>query len=51
MIPQGFGQRSGQLLVNSNAAGSPNVVNMVGTGCRPFFFGTNRVGPASNCSP
>jgi hypothetical protein len=51
MRPLGFGQRSGQLLVSSNAAGSPQVVNMVGTGCRPFTLGSNRVGSGLNCSP
>lgn len=51
MQPQGFGQRSGRLLVNSNAVGSPHGVDMVGSGCRPFFFGGNRVGPALNCAP
>jgi hypothetical protein len=51
MRPVGFGQRSGQLLVNSNAEGSPGVVSLVGTGCRPFAFGANRVGAAFNCAP
>jgi hypothetical protein len=51
MRPMGFGQRSGQLLVPSNAQGSPHVVDMVGTGCRPFSFGSNRGGGGLGCSP
>lgn len=51
MRPLGFGQRSGQLLVPSNAEGNPHVVNMVGTGCRPFSFGSNRGGGGLGCAP
>jgi hypothetical protein len=49
--PLGFGQRSGRLLVNSNAQGSPDGVDLVGTGCRPYFIAGNRVGGGNNCSP
>ncbi|MGZ5572181.1 MAG: choice-of-anchor D domain-containing protein, partial [Usitatibacter sp.] len=49
--PVGFGPRVGVLRVPSNAAGSPNVVNLLGTGCRPFLFTSNRLGTRSNCSP
>jgi secreted trypsin-like serine protease len=51
--PVGFGPRTGSLFVNSNATGSPNVVGLGGTGCRPFNpssprFGVNTSGP---CAP
>jgi hypothetical protein len=51
MHPLAFGLREGQLLVNSNAAGSPNGVNLAGTGCRYYFFGGNRAGPNVQCAP
>jgi hypothetical protein len=51
--PVGFGPRSGSLFVNSNATGSPNVVNLFGTGCRPFSSSSSRFGVGSgfNCAP
>jgi hypothetical protein len=51
MRPLGFGQRSGQLQVPSNAEGSPHPVDLVGTGCRPFSFGSNRGGGGLGCAP
>jgi secreted trypsin-like serine protease len=51
MRPVGFGPRQGQLLVNSNSAGSPHAVDLLGSGCRPFNASSNRLGTRSNCSP
>jgi trimeric autotransporter adhesin len=51
--PVGFGPRTGSLFVNSNAADSPNVVGLGGTGCRPFSSSSSRfgVGTGFNCAP
>ena len=51
--PAGFGPRAGSLFVNSNAVGSPNVVGLSGTGCRPFSSSASRFGMGSgfNCAP
>ncbi len=51
--PVGFGPRSGSLFVNSDVAGSPNVVSLNGTGCRPFSSSASRFGAGSgfNCAP
>ncbi|MGZ5067467.1 MAG: choice-of-anchor D domain-containing protein [Usitatibacter sp.] len=49
--PVGFGPRSGQLLVTSNAAGSPSHVDLLGTGCRPFSSASSRLGASFGCSP
>jgi len=49
--PAGFGPRFGNLLVNSNAAGSPNIVNLAGTGCRPFSSSSSRFGARFGCAP
>ena len=48
--PVGLGMRDGVLLVNSDAEGSPNVVHLAGTGCRPFNAG-NRERSRDNCAP
>jgi parallel beta-helix repeat protein len=45
----GFGGRVGQLVIGSNATGAPHVVNLAGTGCRPFSATGVRTGPRSNC--
>jgi HYDIN/CFA65/VesB family protein/ASPM-SPD-2-Hydin domain-containing protein len=44
--PVGFGPRGGTLTVTGNDTESPHVVNLTGSGCRPFM-----VGRGSNCSP
>jgi hypothetical protein len=51
--PAGFGPRPGSLFVNSDVAGSPNVVGLGGTGCRPFSSSSSRFGVGSgfNCAP
>jgi hypothetical protein len=51
MRPVGFGPRTGQLVVSSNGAGSPQVVNLVGSGCRPYTGSLNRSGTPLNCAP
>jgi parallel beta-helix repeat protein len=51
MRPVGFGQRVGQVFVNSNAAGSPAHLDLGGTGCRPFMPGGSRSGLRFNCAP
>ena len=51
MRPVGFGPRTGQLVVSSNGAGSPQMVNLVGSGCRPYTGGANRTGAPFNCAP
>jgi parallel beta-helix repeat protein len=48
--PLGFGPRPGQFSFTSNSANSPHVVQMLGTGCRPFMMG-NRAGAAAACAP
>ena len=48
--PLGFGSRNGQFIVPSNSADSPRVVNLGGTGCRPFVTGANRA-PRDPCAP
>jgi len=46
------GPVGGQLVVNSNAAtGGRAVVDLSGTGCRPFIMPGNRFGARSACSP
>lgn len=49
--PLGFGLRITSLLVSSNGVGSPQAVNLSGTGCRPFIASGNRVGENTNCAP
>jgi parallel beta-helix repeat protein len=51
--PAGFGPRPGSLFVNSDVPGSPNVVGLGGTGCRPFSSSSSRFGVGSgfNCAP
>jgi parallel beta-helix repeat protein len=49
--PVGFGPRFGNLLINSNAAGSPNTVSLAGTGCRPFSSSSSRFGTRFGCAP
>ncbi|HET7731439.1 MAG TPA: choice-of-anchor D domain-containing protein [Usitatibacter sp.] len=44
----GFGPRPGRLQFTSNADGSPHSVDLLGTGCRPFFFGRRDRPP---CAP
>jgi hypothetical protein len=51
MRPLGFGARSGQLLVSSDAEGSPLSVGLLGRGCRPFTLSGSRIGARTNCSP
>jgi trimeric autotransporter adhesin len=51
MRPVGFGPRTGQLVVSSNGAGSPQVVNLVGSGCRPYMGSLNRTGAQNGCAP
>lgn len=51
MRPVGFGPRTGQLLVNSNAPDSPAHVDLAGTGCRPAGVGAGRSGTRNNCAP
>ena len=48
--PLGFGPRPGQFRVFSNAAGSPHIVELIGTGCRPFVS-TGRRPASQNCAP
>jgi len=48
--PIGFGPRSGQFTFTSNSPNSPHVVEMVGTGCRPFTV-SGRAGATSACAP
>ena len=46
------GPVGGQLIVNSNAtSGGRAVVDLSGTGCRPFTLPDNRFGARSACSP
>jgi hypothetical protein len=49
--PLGFGLRISSLVVSSNGVGSPQAVNLSGTGCRPFIASGNRVGENTNCAP
>jgi trimeric autotransporter adhesin len=49
--PVGFGPRAAQLLINSNANGSPAAVDLAGTGCRPFSSASSRLGARFDCSP
>ena len=49
--PLGFGSRLGTLVVTSNAPGSPQAVNLSGTGCRPFTTTGARGGDFDNCAP
>jgi hypothetical protein len=51
MKPVGFGLRIGQLIVSSNAVGSPHTVDLGGTGCRPFSTPSARSGLRLSCSP
>jgi trimeric autotransporter adhesin len=51
MRPIGFGPRTGILLVNSNATGSPHTVSLAGSGCRPFTGAGARNGSRDNCAP
>jgi HYDIN/CFA65/VesB family protein len=51
MRPVGFGPRTGQLVVSSNGTGSPQVVNLVGSGCRPYMGSLNRTGAQNGCAP
>jgi trimeric autotransporter adhesin len=48
--PVGFGPRQGQLLVNSNAVGTPPV-DLSGSGCRPFSAASRRLGANFGCLP
>ena len=48
--PIGFGPRPGQFTFSSNSPGSPFVIEMLGTGCRPFSI-SNRGGATSACAP
>ena len=48
--PVGAGPREGELVVNSNAVDSPRVVNLAGSGCRPFSA-ANRSRSGLNCLP
>ena len=48
--PIGFGPRPGQFTFSSNSPGSPFVVEMLGSGCRPFTI-SNRGGATSACAP
>ncbi|HEY4998770.1 MAG TPA: choice-of-anchor D domain-containing protein [Usitatibacter sp.] len=49
--PAGFGFRTGQLLINSNSVGSPNAIDLAGTGCRPFSSTMSRLGARFGCAP
>lgn len=49
--PVGFGPRAGTLTFVSNAAGSPHIVNLGGTGCRPNGLTGNRSGQNAACAP
>lgn len=49
--PVGFGPRRGAFEVDANAAGSPFAVTLSGTGCRPYFTGSIRLGSSISCSP
>ena len=49
--PVGFGPRRGVFEIDANAAGSPFTVTLSGTGCRPFFAGSTRLGSSISCSP
>lgn len=51
MRPVGLGQRLGQFVVNSNAAGSPQAVGLSGLGCLPFDISNNRLGASTRCGP
>jgi hypothetical protein len=51
MRPVGFGLRIGQLIVTSNAVGSPHSVDLAGTGCRPFSTPSARSGLRLSCAP
>jgi hypothetical protein len=41
--PLGIGSRLGELVVNTNAAGSPNRIPLSGTGCRWFSQAQSRL--------
>jgi hypothetical protein len=49
--PVGFGPRQGQLVISSNAADSPALVNLSGSGCRPFSTASSRLGASFGCLP
>ncbi|MEP7068965.1 MAG: choice-of-anchor D domain-containing protein [Usitatibacter sp.] len=49
--PVGFGPRSGQLLVNSNAPVSPIAVGLSGRGCPPVLSSMNRQSGQRGCAP
>ena len=49
--PVGFGPRQGELLINSNAVGSPVAVALSGSGCRPFSRASSRLGANFGCLP
>jgi trimeric autotransporter adhesin len=49
--PVGFGPRVGTFEVDSNAQGSPFVVKLSGSGCRPYSAGSSRLGSSFSCAP
>ncbi|HSJ98713.1 MAG TPA: choice-of-anchor D domain-containing protein, partial [Myxococcota bacterium] len=49
--PGAFGLRSAQVVVTSNSEGSPHVVTVAGTGCRPAIVTVNRGGGRLSCAP
>jgi hypothetical protein len=49
--PAGFGTRPGSLVVNSNAADSPQSVSLTGSGCRPFNATSRGRHSGNSCSP
>lgn len=49
--PTATGSISGQLLVSTNAEGSPHAVGLRGTGCQPVAAGGNRLGTPRVCGP
>lgn len=49
MKPTKIGRLSGQLLVNTNSAGSPHTIELRGTGCFPFIAGGNRFVGRPSC--
>ena len=50
-VPNGFGPRRAQLLIQANAPGSPFGVSLSGAGCRPVSIAQSRGTTPLDCSP
>ena len=50
-VPNGFGPRRAELVIRTNAPGSPFGVSLSGAGCRPVSIAQSRGAPSVDCSP